>query len=265
MTNPPPVDSAPFDALPRRTKPQGAETWMPRFRWFIAELLVVITGILIALALQSWWGDRADARREHSYLEQLVADTRQNEEILKKAIQKDSAARERSLRMLHILRDGGPLEGPDTLAALSRMTPATTVLISATYDAMIATGEIRLLQETELRSSILAMGAELQRTQLRLASNTELQISYTQQRTKQLLRHVQPYSPPSGAKTPDPLDIAWWTRVDFSKMRNDADAMAPFQMSVYTLNNSLANMRRFLSYLVDFRKKVETYSSKRAA
>ena len=48
--------------------------WRPGVRWFGAEFLVVVTGILVALALNAWWGSRQDAAREQAYVRQLRAE-----------------------------------------------------------------------------------------------------------------------------------------------------------------------------------------------
>ena len=43
-------------------------------RWFAAEFLVVVAGILVALALQSWWNDRAARVQEQALLQRLRAE-----------------------------------------------------------------------------------------------------------------------------------------------------------------------------------------------
>jgi hypothetical protein len=43
-------------------------------RWFAAEFLVVLTGVLVALAMNAWWTDRTDRQRERAALRYLVAD-----------------------------------------------------------------------------------------------------------------------------------------------------------------------------------------------
>jgi hypothetical protein len=48
--------------------------WWTRTRWFAAEYLVVVVGILTAMALQAWWQERGNRAREQVYLRQLRAD-----------------------------------------------------------------------------------------------------------------------------------------------------------------------------------------------
>lgn len=42
--------------------------WRPKLRWFAAEILIVVCGVLIALALNAWWQGREQAREERRLL-----------------------------------------------------------------------------------------------------------------------------------------------------------------------------------------------------
>ena len=48
--------------------------WRPKARWLAAEIVVVVAGVLIALALDAWWEDRQAAAQERVYLNQLASD-----------------------------------------------------------------------------------------------------------------------------------------------------------------------------------------------
>src|SRR5688572_25817782 len=72
-TTAPDVPSAPPDSLEQQSARHtyGASDksgWRARVRWFAAEFLVVVTGVLVALALQAWYEDRQDRDRETAYL-----------------------------------------------------------------------------------------------------------------------------------------------------------------------------------------------------
>ncbi len=237
---------------------QGQGPSTSRIRWFVAELLVVIVGILIALALQSVWQRRGDVARERAYLEGLLADTRQNELIVVGRIRADSAARERSLRLVRIMRDGHALPPRDTLAALSRMATSSLALASATHDALVGTGDVRLLRDPVIRSSTLCIANLIGQVQSSVNSNVEVQRGLVNQRTATMLRHVGA-SGSNTVATEDLLDIGWWSRVDFEKLRRDPDALAPFQINVYILFNSLSALRRLRPPLVQYREQLERH------
>jgi hypothetical protein len=48
-------------------------------RWFAAEFLVVLSGVLVALIVNAWWTQRSDIQAERSYLTYLVSDLSQAE------------------------------------------------------------------------------------------------------------------------------------------------------------------------------------------
>ena len=80
MTDTPPPPEASGDVP--TSKPLGPEAasretwwdWRPKARWFAAEIVVVVAGVLIALAINAWWADRQSAAQERVYLRQLAAD-----------------------------------------------------------------------------------------------------------------------------------------------------------------------------------------------
>ena len=56
---------------PRPRRPRRRPDWRSRLRWFAAEFLVVVSGVLVALLVDSWWADRQAAAREVQVLERL--------------------------------------------------------------------------------------------------------------------------------------------------------------------------------------------------
>ena len=48
--------------------------WRRGVSWFLAEFLVVVAGVLVALAVSAWWQGRLDRQHETEYLQQLDAD-----------------------------------------------------------------------------------------------------------------------------------------------------------------------------------------------
>ena len=57
-------------------------------RWaqVVVELVLLVAGILIALAVDGWIDDRRDARVEREYLELLVRDLDRDLEVLKEVV-----------------------------------------------------------------------------------------------------------------------------------------------------------------------------------
>src|SRR5438132_10733976 len=74
--------------------------WKHRTRWFAAEFLVVLCGVLVALALQSIYQGRQDASREHAYLQQLLRDFTENESRLTTARNRETVLTDASWKLL---------------------------------------------------------------------------------------------------------------------------------------------------------------------
>ena len=50
----------------------------------VVELTLIVFGVLAALALQGWWEDKVEERNLIEYLEALVQEVQQNQDLLKR-------------------------------------------------------------------------------------------------------------------------------------------------------------------------------------
>lgn len=131
--------------------------WRGRLRWFAAEFLVIVTGVLVAVALNGFYQRRHDARNEATYLALLSRDvghtTRQLEEKLafESAQIRDGVMAYRALSAS--LRPANPAE---VSAGLRKLTDRRTmVLLDATYRDLVSTGNLRLIRNRALRDQIV--------------------------------------------------------------------------------------------------------------
>ena len=72
-------------------------------RWFGAEFLVVVSGILMALALQAAYQSQEDAAAERVYLTQLDADLQETERTLQQALDQDKENETENANLLEAL------------------------------------------------------------------------------------------------------------------------------------------------------------------
>jgi hypothetical protein len=140
--------------------PKPTAAWrrrVRRLRWFLAEFLVVVSGVMVALALTSWAGERRDLGREQAYLRQLSTDLAANEESLKEYITLHRNRAEAAARVLHRFWLEDPSADDTLVADLSlprgnaRYRP-----ILGTAEALISTGDLNLIRSDPLRASVLA-------------------------------------------------------------------------------------------------------------
>ena len=88
-------------------------------RWshVVIELALLITGILIALAVDGWIDGRRDARLERQYLELLSRDLGRDIKVLEETLEFEEAQVAASVLAYRALRSGVPPEEREAVAA----------------------------------------------------------------------------------------------------------------------------------------------------
>ena len=122
-----------------------------------------MAGVLAALAAQAWWEGRQERARERDYLRQLLVDTRENERRLGDAIGIDSVSGVSVARAMTALLASGPLPPPDSLGEWVRGSGSSSDprLVTGTYQALMGTGDLRLVRNDSLRARLATYAAEL--------------------------------------------------------------------------------------------------------
>ena len=103
--------------------PNGRPLW----RHIAVEIAIVSVGILIAFALDSWWQDRQDARREQLHLAALASDFRENASRLRSRAAAEHDLQEAANQLL-ILMDRKPnARREEVVPLLSRVCSNSTL------------------------------------------------------------------------------------------------------------------------------------------
>jgi hypothetical protein len=133
-------------------------SWRGSVRWFAAEFLVVVSGILVALALQAWYQGRHDARVARVYLNQLGADLNATERDLRIAIAQDSGRADLGTRIVIAFHSDAPLPPDSARSWLKQQFGffSDPRPLLATVTTLIETGDIKLIADPSLRSAIVA-------------------------------------------------------------------------------------------------------------
>lgn len=127
--------------------------WRSRLRWFAAEFGVVVTGVLVALALQSLYERSEDRRREHAYLRQLAAELRATEATMVTADSFTASGDRAGVMLLRAYRTSAPRDS--VLSWLNRIGRFSFHLpVTGTAEALVSSGDLRLVQEDSLRAAI---------------------------------------------------------------------------------------------------------------
>lgn len=148
-----------------------------RLGFFMAELLLVIAGVLIALAVDGWISDLHDRKTEVTYLNLLASDVEKirNEINLQIEFEEEKVAAAGSAYTA--------LTGPDPRSEREEIELSLAILVSrrtlslrsATYDQMVSSGHLQLIENIELRDGIVRYFSEMERNQ-RIAENNNREI-----------------------------------------------------------------------------------------
>lgn len=135
----------------------------------LVELTLLVVGILIALAVDSWIDDRRDVRLERQYLELLVRDFDSDLVTLDEALKFEQAQAAASAFAYRALR--GPVVAPDQREAVARalgqLTARRTLRLGrAAYSDLLSTGNLRLIRNAALRDRIVRLYENNERAQL---------------------------------------------------------------------------------------------------
>jgi hypothetical protein len=134
----------------------------------LVELTLLVVGILIALAVNSWIDDRREARLERQYLELLARDLDRDLATLDDALRFEQAQVTASVLAYRALRGGvAPDEREAIVDALNQLTARRTLRLGrATYTNLLGTGNLRLIRDTALRDRIVRLYETNERVQL---------------------------------------------------------------------------------------------------
>ena len=144
--------------------PRTRWDWRGAARWFGAEFLVVVTGVLVALAVGAWWQGRQDAATERAYLRQLASDLRETEQA---AADADAflrpVDRAGSLLWLAFYEADPPPRDSLLVWAERSMWTSTVRPVLGTAEALVATGDLALIRDDSLRTAVTAYLDEIER------------------------------------------------------------------------------------------------------
>ena len=143
--------------------PATRSPWPRRVRWFLAELSVVVVGILLALSLQSWWQDRENAQRSAVYLEQLLADARLTLKEFSASVEEDKVLWAGAQALNDAAHHNEVLQAGEALQWLrlpvGRFTDPMPAL--GNVYSLIDNGEIRHIKDPVIHAAIVEYAARM--------------------------------------------------------------------------------------------------------
>tara|TARA_R110002096_G_scaffold36759_7_gene102385 strand:- start:2168 stop:2938 length:771 start_codon:yes stop_codon:yes gene_type:complete len=122
------------------------------------EFLIVISGIVIGFQVNGWAERQAETERSHAYLERLVSDMEVNRTRYARSLAFRAGVQALGVEALSYAAGTAtpPSEWQVVLAYYNASQVGGPVAVSSTYDELIATGDLRLLQNAEVTSQLSA-------------------------------------------------------------------------------------------------------------
>ena len=127
----------------------------------VGEFFLVVLGVLAALMVDTWIGQRNDNNLSREYLARLADDLEADLRSLEYRISFFNSVRSFGLQTLERLQSDGPVNQDAILAAYYASEIFAFLPIENTYEDLQSTGNIRLLDDIELR---LALASYYQKT-----------------------------------------------------------------------------------------------------
>lgn len=136
-------------------------------RWshVFVEFVMLVLGILLALAFNNWMEDRRDVRVERQYFELLLRDLNRTLQALQEFGAFENAQADDGVMAYRALVSGKPVADREavTQALANLKTRRTLRITKATYTNLISTGDIRLIANADLRDRIISFYEESDR------------------------------------------------------------------------------------------------------
>ena len=128
-----------------------------------AEVALILAGVIIALAVDSWWTERQNRESELAYLQALMTDFQDNRQTLLDEIEVQKQIVAVGERILQLIEGGLSSEGEmaffdqlDDLYYFREWAP-----ITGTYDDLVGSGNLLLIENLEIRKELSAFQRDL--------------------------------------------------------------------------------------------------------
>lgn len=144
-------------------------------RWpeFAVEFILIIVGILTALAIDGWVQDGRDRRTEAAYLELLRDDLLLIESQLQDYVDYETANVATGAALFHALDPSNSEHNlAEIRASLSRLSARKTLqIVSTAFTDLQSTGNLQIISNQDLRQRLIRYFFQSERTELVIEKN----------------------------------------------------------------------------------------------
>jgi hypothetical protein len=198
----------------------------------IGELVLIVSGVLIALTVDSWWQAREERARERAYLAQMLSDAKETRSRLRVSIAGDSIMLLEAERVMTqaFSNRTPPRDSLNLHSGYQQFRPLT-----GTYSALVQNGDLRLVRSDSIRFRVIDYVALIQNTEV-LLRHTESLIWNSHER---LHRGLTVHSRTGGRG-----GSGEWTQLNVEALLNDPEVVSAIRLHASASDNRLRNFRR---------------------
>ncbi|PCJ22492.1 MAG: hypothetical protein COA96_14275 [SAR86 cluster bacterium] len=135
--------------------PIVSDSTAQRFRWLLAELLVIVLGILIAFQVDEWRTNRDNRSIEIEGLAAIYQDLDIEMREIQSTQEYMRLNRQNWLRMMALLRMDTELSEEDIYSAFGRYTTLRLQPNNSAFTSLVESGRISLISNEELQLSLV--------------------------------------------------------------------------------------------------------------
>ena len=132
-------------------------------------------GILIALQINTWNQQRIETQKESRYISELARDLNSQLQEIQYLKETEASSLEKLNTLIDLLDGNERFEVDEEIASLFFFLYARTsfTIKNPTYQELIATGNIELIRDEELRNSIIKYYQQLEKSALIIQKNND--------------------------------------------------------------------------------------------
>ena len=137
------------------------------------EAIAIVTSILLAFAIDAWWEDLARSSDEVESLELIRRDLETSIEQLEKHASYVAASSQSALNAYAALSNPGPYDRENIHDEMLRVDRVTLKVPTAAYTELLSTGNLRVIQDRQLRDAIVRFYESVELAELIVQKNND--------------------------------------------------------------------------------------------
>jgi len=235
--------------MPKQAKTTKPNNYAKSIRWFAAEFLVVLSGVLVAVALGNYFKAQDTEANSRQYLTDLLEELKHNQEEVELNLEVERAGvRGAKLLMLHI--DTAEQTNPDSIRSWIGACMNSTINFRPAMGiakTMITLGSINSLKDLKLRAAII--NYEQEATELADFFNQATTIEFRQAEKLIDVGHVNRFL----------VNNKNQKRMNFEDLRGNEQYTKLFLMSYVLYSNRILIYEGYLAEIKSLKLLIEKY------